>query len=148
MQAKVESSENDNIMAAECANKNVLPISQQNVDVEQKLENHTTESTKEQIVAPTMTSEATKAEDVTGKSKSNDGEQRKNGENAAQTTQNKDAKQTEGPQDRKMEMDGGRSSTPSPKTQRKTKKTKKKEQQPVSEQAIPLPPPPPTESAK
>lgn len=136
----MESSENDNV-----TNESAPSAAQQNVDIEQKIENHKTESTAEQMVAPTATTcEATKkTEEVTGESKANGEKQQKNDEN-------KDAmsKQTEELKDGK-EVEGGQS-TASPRAQKKTKKTKKKEaqQQPLSEQAIPLPPPPPTESAK
>jgi len=116
------------------------------MDIEREIGNHATENIAEQTIAPTMAGEmAKKMEKVMEESKLNEG-QRKDGENI--TTANKDVvlKQTEELKDGKMEVDGEqRSSTVSPRAQKK--KTKKKEpQQPVSEQAIPLPPPPPTES--
>jgi hypothetical protein len=117
------------------------------MDVEQEIGNHATENIAEQTIAPTMAGEVTKKmEKVMEGSKLNEG-QGKDGENVT-TTGNKDVmlKQTEESKDGKMEVDGEqRSSTASPRAQKK--KAKKKEpQQPVSEQAIPLPPPPPTES--
>jgi len=142
-QAKIEFSENYNITGVDSG----LSAIQRNMDVEQEIGNHATENIAEQTIAPTMAGEVTKKmEKVMEGSKLNEG-QGKDGENVT-TTGNKDVmlKQTEESKDGKMEVDGEqRSSTASPRAQKK--KAKKKEpQQPVSEQAIPLPPPPPTES--
>lgn len=136
--------------AIESANQNIAPTGQQ--DTEQKTENLAAENTK-QPVASISTDESTKCADETSKeSKPSDGkdEEQKDGDVSRTMTENKHAmpkQQTKETTEGKTE-DGQRSSTESPRLQKKAKKTKKKEQQqPVSEQAIPLPPPP-TESAK
>lgn len=132
--------------AVESANQSVVPVDQQNI----KTENSAAENVK-QSVALTSIDESTKCADETSKkSKPSDGEGQKDGDVSQTTNKHPTSKQTKEAMEGKAEVnDGQRSSTESPRLQKKTKKTKKKEQQqqPVSEQAIPLPPPP-TESAK
>ncbi|KYM89108.1 BAG domain-containing protein Samui [Atta colombica] len=147
---KVESSESESAATAvESANQNIIPTGQQ--ITEQKTENPVM-PVAEQPVA--LTDESTKCAVETSKeSKPSDGKDEKQQKDALQTIENKHEtlkQQTKEMIEGKTEMnDGQRSSTESPRLQKKAKKTKKKEQQqqPVSEQAIPLPPPP-TESAK
>ncbi|XP_018377638.1 PREDICTED: BAG domain-containing protein Samui-like isoform X2 [Trachymyrmex cornetzi] len=145
---KVESSESESAATAvESANQNVIPTGQQ--ITEQKTENPVI---AEQPVA--STDESTKCAVETSKeSKPSDGKDEEQQKDLLRTMENKHAtskQQTKETTEGKTEVnDGQRSSTESPRLQKKAKKTKKKEQQqqPVSEQAIPLPPPP-TESTK
>lgn len=145
----MESSENENT-ATESANQSIAPPGQQ--DIEPKIENLAAENTKQSVV-PTSTDESTKCVNETSKeSKPSDGkvgEQQKDGDVSRAMTENKHATSKEATEGKTEVNDGQRSSTESPRLQKKTKKTKKKEQQqqPVSEQAIPLPPPS-MESAK
>lgn len=142
----MESSESESATTAvESANQNVIPTGQQ--ITEQKIEN----LVAEELVA---TDESTKCAVETSKeSKPSDGKDEEQQKDVLRTMENKLAtskQQTKETTEGKTEVnDGQRSSTESPRLQKKAKKTKKKEQQqqPVSEQAIPLPPPP-TESAK
>ncbi|XP_011635977.1 BAG domain-containing protein Samui-like isoform X1 [Pogonomyrmex barbatus] len=128
---------------------------EQTADIAQKIEQKT-ENAAENIkrpVAPSLTDEATRRMDETCKisksSEEKDGEQK---DGMLEMTENKDVQSKEQVEKTgKMEVSEGgqRSSTESPRLQKKAKKTKKRkqQQQPVSEQPIPLPPPP-TESAK
>lgn len=133
--------------AVESANQSVVPVDQQDI----KIENSVAENVKQPIALPSIDESTKCADETSKKSKPSDGEGQKDGDVSQTTNKHATSKQqTKEAMEGKTEVnDGQRSSTESPRLQKRTKKTKKKEQQqqPVSEQAIPLPPPP-TESAK
>jgi len=150
LQTKESSEKQSTTLTAESANQNIVPAVQQSAElvVEQKTDNCLAKNMEQPVTATDKTMKST--DEMSKESKPNDNEQRK--DDGSEVIENKDApaQQAEEAKKEKMETDGGqRSSTESPRLQKKAKKTSKKtEQQPVSEQAIPLPPPPPAESAK